>query len=306
MQSIGKKSVRVILLIFVLLLAVTVLSGIAAAHSGRTDSNGGHTDSSTGEYHYHHGYPAHQHEDLDGDGQLECPYEFVDRTGENSGSSSGGSKTTTTSTTKTVTVYRIPTWCKTALWILGAALCIAVLFNVSAARNLKRVERERASAVEDGEKMRNTLSTQCKTIRAERDHALDELDSVRRALGYPLDCFGSDYYPSFVDRYLYFVAGAASSDLLDSDGYPTGEKYIFYIPENLFSRPSRQKYHRGSCRYAAGLSPINAVTLKQFPAKYKPCAICKPSLPDTSWVDKYTCYKKLLGDYAKAEDDPGP
>ena len=43
---------------------------IAVAHSGRTDSNGGHYDSSTGEYHYHHGYPAHQH---NADGS--CPYE---------------------------------------------------------------------------------------------------------------------------------------------------------------------------------------------------------------------------------------
>ena len=38
-------------------------------HPGRTDEDGGHTDSSTGEYHYHHGYPAHQHPDG------KCPYE---------------------------------------------------------------------------------------------------------------------------------------------------------------------------------------------------------------------------------------
>lgn len=39
------------------------------AHSGRTDSSGGHYDSSTGEYHYHHGYSAHQHPNGI------CPYE---------------------------------------------------------------------------------------------------------------------------------------------------------------------------------------------------------------------------------------
>lgn len=33
----------------------------ASAHSGGTDANGGHRDSSTGKYHYHHGYSAHQH-----------------------------------------------------------------------------------------------------------------------------------------------------------------------------------------------------------------------------------------------------
>ena len=39
------------------------------AHSGGTDENGGHYDRSTGEYHYHHGKPAHQHPNG------ECPYE---------------------------------------------------------------------------------------------------------------------------------------------------------------------------------------------------------------------------------------
>lgn len=40
----------------------------AAAHSGGTDSKGGHRDHSTGEYHYHHGKPAHQHKNG------VCPY----------------------------------------------------------------------------------------------------------------------------------------------------------------------------------------------------------------------------------------
>lgn len=61
------------------------------AHSGRTDSQGGHYDSETGEYHFHHGYPAHQHYDIDGDGKPDCPYDFVDKTGSRSGSSSGSS-----------------------------------------------------------------------------------------------------------------------------------------------------------------------------------------------------------------------
>lgn len=58
------------------------------AHPGRTDSQGGHHDSETGEYHYHHGYSAHQHRDVDGDGILDCPYDFVDKTGKSSGNSS--------------------------------------------------------------------------------------------------------------------------------------------------------------------------------------------------------------------------
>lgn len=76
-----KKSIIAITL--ALLLAVS-----AAAHPGATDSRGGHTDHSTGEYHYHHGYPAHQHYDMNGDGRADCPYKFDDKTGQSSGGSS--------------------------------------------------------------------------------------------------------------------------------------------------------------------------------------------------------------------------
>lgn len=52
----------------------------ASAHPGRTDSNGGHYNHSTGDYHYHHGYPAHDHYDIDGNGTEDCPYNFMDNT----------------------------------------------------------------------------------------------------------------------------------------------------------------------------------------------------------------------------------
>lgn len=68
---------RKILLAPVLFLCLSV---VASAHPGKTDSDGGHTDHSTGEYHYHHGYSAHQHSDVDGDGVLDCPYLFDDKT----------------------------------------------------------------------------------------------------------------------------------------------------------------------------------------------------------------------------------
>jgi len=70
-----------------LLVLLIVLLSIAPAyaHPGATDSKGGHTDRSTGKYHYHHGYSAHQHENG------VCPYDFDDKTGQNSGTSSGSS-----------------------------------------------------------------------------------------------------------------------------------------------------------------------------------------------------------------------
>ena len=70
----------------VLIVALVLsLSATAIAHPGRTDSEGGHHVGGTSEYHYHHGYEAHQHT-----GGI-CPYDFDDKTGEDSGSSSSGS-----------------------------------------------------------------------------------------------------------------------------------------------------------------------------------------------------------------------
>ena len=63
-------------IIDIVLFAVILFIISAYAHSGMTDANGGHYE--RGEYHYHHGYPAHQH--VDG----ECPDEFVVMTAKNS------------------------------------------------------------------------------------------------------------------------------------------------------------------------------------------------------------------------------
>lgn len=60
-------------IIFTFLL-LFVFSFLAYGHPGNTDSNGGHYDLSTGEYHYHHGYPAHQHPNG------VCPYDSSGQT----------------------------------------------------------------------------------------------------------------------------------------------------------------------------------------------------------------------------------
>ena len=72
-----------VFLIAVIVAAILLIP--ASAHPGRTDSKGGHHNRSTGEYHYHHGYPEHQHTGG------ECPYNFDDQTGKNSGGGGSGS-----------------------------------------------------------------------------------------------------------------------------------------------------------------------------------------------------------------------
>lgn len=67
------------------LILILCLCVPASAHSGKTDASGGHYDHSTGEYHYHHGYPAHSH--VGG-----CPYDYDDKTDHSfGGSTSSGS-----------------------------------------------------------------------------------------------------------------------------------------------------------------------------------------------------------------------
>lgn len=69
--------------IALMLLVSCFVTVLVFAHGGRTDANGGHYDRSTGEYHYHHGYPAHQH------ANGVCPYDYDDKTNHPSGGSSG-------------------------------------------------------------------------------------------------------------------------------------------------------------------------------------------------------------------------
>ncbi len=76
-------------IVFVALLISALLSMVfyASAHSGKTDSNGGHYDRSTGGYHYHHGYSAHYHPNG------ECPYAIEEPTIKDENSSAINSET---------------------------------------------------------------------------------------------------------------------------------------------------------------------------------------------------------------------
>ena len=106
---------KLLVLVLALLLSLPVL-----AHSGRTDSKGGHNG--PGGYHYHHGYPAHQHEG----GQ--CPYDFDDRTGESSGTSSSGSSSSSSSSDSSAKLKNdgLPPWA----WIIIVILAIPAMYLI--------------------------------------------------------------------------------------------------------------------------------------------------------------------------------
>lgn len=102
-------------IIFIVLFACCI-TVTTYAHSGRTDANGGHYNHSTGEYHYHHGHPAHQH--ING----ECPYDFDDR---------ASHKTNSETTTKSSDENNTGTdnsWMQILFYICIGALALVGLF----------------------------------------------------------------------------------------------------------------------------------------------------------------------------------
>ena len=64
--------------LIICIIFLSLLNIQAFAHPGRTDSDGGHWNHSSGEYHYHHGKPAHDH--ISG----RCPYDVNEVTSSSS------------------------------------------------------------------------------------------------------------------------------------------------------------------------------------------------------------------------------
>lgn len=104
------------------------------AHSGRTDSSGGHYDRSTGEYHYHHGYPAHDH--YGGD----CPYSFHNNEKHSTSSGLSSINDSTTNRPKTKKTFNVLV-CIGAIFLLMACLfpgflCCIIIYPIVALINI--------------------------------------------------------------------------------------------------------------------------------------------------------------------------
>lgn len=115
-----------------LALCCCALPIISPLHSGGTDGAGGHYDHSTGEYHYHHGKPAHQH--YGG----KCPYDYrydCGKEGCDIQDQHGhiNKPTTTTPTTTTTTTSRTESQDNDKVFLESWPLPLQLLFGVSIA-----------------------------------------------------------------------------------------------------------------------------------------------------------------------------
>ena len=110
MKKASKRRITIaIALIITAALASTML--FVFAHPGGTDYRGGHKNHATGEYHYHHGYSAHQHYDMDGDGYNDCPYTFTPSTSHSAASSSASYSSSSQSSSKiSISISDLPSY----------------------------------------------------------------------------------------------------------------------------------------------------------------------------------------------------
>lgn len=299
------------LLSLCLLLPVT-----AQLHPGSTDSKGGHIDNSTGEYHYHHGYPAHQHEDLDGDGVLDCPYDFVDKTGENSGGPSS-------STTRGRNEYLMPTPSPTpspqrsfrkllnilgnilagflqCLWALGA-LSMFVIPIVCEIKK-KKAEKDRFIRYQQEEKARREQERKEENERRQKEEAQQNIKRLQAEQQFIKE--RNKYFSLYAGKSLLEACNAPVGCYISDDGLPAsrtglidkwGSKYTFYVSRS-------RKYHKASCMHGKNGEAINAFTLREdlksrVYYQKSPCGLCKPVLPDLSWYDEYLRIKAIVINY---------
>ncbi len=246
------------------LLVVLLLISNGYAHPGRTDANGGHYDRSTGEYHYHHGYPAHQHP-----GGI-CPYNFDDKTGQNSSTGGSSSVSGTSSSSKvsqntnTIESNDEKEDKQDSRFQLSGIMVYAGIFGVYL---LYRFIRLIYYILENRRRKKQQKELQ-QIERAEllRQYRGKSKQEIAHSLGMPSDVtIGDDGYPH---------RSEPATDTMD--------RYIVYVTQTGSAYHSRLS----CCGYTA--KKVNVVDVAQ---NYFPCSRCHPISENIDW---YYEYRELL------------
>lgn len=272
----------------VLVLAAVLCLGSASAHPGRTDANGGHHVTATGEYHYHHGYPAHQHP-----GGV-CPYaeteeeksiqERLDDTIKSGGGDSQAINTAEPEQEKAKNQTG-------GLIALGAFVTIFFVLPLLSAiiegiswyleKRKKRAEQEQQALPKPKPPKPKPVQPPMRTISKEERAHMIQADayremcggrSIREMAGVPEDVYFDDW-----DR----------PNTLNRD--PPDDPFFVYVAKN------GESYHLRTCRLATAASPMN---ICQAMAEGKqPCKLCRPmeKLPD--FAVRYRELKRIQREY---------
>lgn len=289
-----------------------LLTAPVSAHPGRTDASGGHYNHSTGEYHYHHGYPEHQHPG----GQ--CPYNFDDQTNHSSGSSKSerdssrnGSSGLDESSESDHSPFDVPI---EALWVL---LAIYALLTVALVRFFQKKKQRAKQEQEREEQRQQQLREQQERqrlireererqqrLREERERQWQLRQEERRQ---KLLLEEQERQRIFMERRAQVEAlygGKRLSDLcpppnpkdhIGEDGLPCGpgpgrwgKDYTVYIT----SKKSPVFHCQEICSNAHGTA-VNIASIRDK----RPCARCTPSLPSLDWYWKQLKILRLCKKY---------
>lgn len=253
---------------------------IVSAHPGRTDSSGGHHNRSTGGYHYHHGYPAHQH--VNG----VCPYEYDDKTGWNSDSYSNSNNfvpapTSTPKTTPIPTPEPAPdtTQENSTDWVGIAltALCLGwpALYLIPCLLPIKskRQETSATQALPAAPSRQNRRAQQLADLRYEKEYT------------YYFDLYAF-YNPA---DFVTMPKGAYLRDEIPvTSNKGTYGLYTVYITK------TGTKYHQSKDCVNTKMIKTHILNVRGF----QPCAKCaKQEIPDLNWYFEYRRISKIKKKY---------
>ena len=309
----------------VLTMSVFIIVIIVKAHSGGTDGFGGHWDNSSHEYHYHHGYSAHDHSDIDGDGIDDCPYDFhnnedIKSSNEDIKSNSVNKYVNDYSSSNFINSYKpekskseeaaisnklkeegwmipiLSKWAIPGLIVLSISLFVFVLI------------------------LKHKYDTICRTLVLKKSAYEKEIDTLRRTVDLhktayenhkvrvnkEIQTLVNDMQCICGRDILHLSVMIPDDDYLDQNNLPCsvgnmvsngtfkwGKKYTLFTSSSN-KHHTLVKYHSITCRYSSASHPINAYDIKKQEYRYQPCAICNPILTNTDWVDKYLKRKKFL------------
>lgn len=248
--------------LFILLFTI-MLSIPAYAHPGSLDEYGGHYDYSTGDYHFHHGYPAHSH------AGGRCVYSFRDNTDGRYTYSNKSSTTPqcTTAPRPTMTQIHLNFFQRhPVLTGLGAfAIIIAIWIAVSSKRDK---ERERARQIQFEKEKQEAVAFYA-------SHDLRTLSKM------------PDIY--FVDDKLI------PYEYNRPNGYTYGFTLDVYI-----SHGRSEVYHSKGCIHVPYAYPKNIYSDNRpyHLRSRRPCSLCKPQeFPDIQWYNEYLSHIRKCETY---------
>lgn len=290
-----------------------LLSTVAFAHPGRTDSKGGHWDHSTGTYHYHDGSSVGKNSNSSSNTQS-YDYNYYSSNNDIASSSYTGSNNQMDNFSEIDIIIAIVT----ALSIV-AVVAFVVISIVDREYMNKFFDKHAAKfgivfliaiviylvfstfEVNDINNFISVMIYGVPLILWITVTIKGNIDDKKRAQ--EQERLRNEQYKAEKQQYEELYSGRTINEILNLPDYiSVGDDGLPFTPGEEKWGPiftfytSRDKYHSRHCQYAPLDWPVNAHRIK-ISQQHRPCRICQPKLPDTDWVDEYRELKYIFKHY---------